>query len=159
MALKCVVHPNRSVKRFWTAKKAIAVACNAITRHGASAPAVLLGIEQCSKVQKEAKSREALAALEAAARALEDTNQLFDADAQFIQRFLFLTNIGAIAFRIIGSLGRAGKATTGAILILRELATVRLKQIVAQRAANDATLTAVRRAAANEAQFLRTGSF
>lgn len=90
--------------------------------------------------------------------AISTANELFDADALAFERFLAVTNLSAIVFRIIGGLGRAGKATAAGILVLRELASARIKEIAAQRALNDATFAIVKRAAANEAQFLRTGT-
>lgn len=158
MPIKCAYKPNRSKVRFWTAKKAIQVSCDAIQRHGASAAAILSGVQQCAGRGKDQKSDEALKAMEAAALALEQSDALFDADLAFLERFLAFTDLSAIIFRIISRLGRAGKAAVAAVLVLRELATGRVKQLAVQRAANDATLALVRRAAANEAQFLRTGT-
>lgn len=157
MPIRCVERPNRNGPRYFTADKAIAIACNAI-RHGATRAEIEAGIAQCGIGDRRPKSSDALEALAVAVTALEASNAVFDADAQALQRFLIPSLIAGIAQRLIARIPVIGPALAVTLTITREMATERLKQVAVQKAANDAALAVVRRAAANEAQFLRTGT-
>jgi hypothetical protein len=155
--LHCTVRENRSQTRIWTAKKAIQVACSAIS-HGASKSAIIAGVNQCGPGGKDAKDEEALQALIAAAQELEAANLLIDADIDFYDRFATAFVIPNFLRLILARIPRYGPALVLAASALREVAAARLTTITAQKAANEATIRILRRAAANEARFLRTGT-
>lgn len=95
-----------------------------------------------------------------AAEALDSTNSELNLDADILRRFLSVTAPLLPIVRFGARFLTKRAAVIGAALVLlREVASSRLKQIVVRQAANDATITVLRRAAANEARFFRTGTF
>ena len=70
--------------------------------------------------------------------------------------FIFIS----VSFRYVGRyLGVPGKVISIGVIALDRLAQGRLSELIVSKAANDAALAVVRRAAANEAQFaLRAGA-
>jgi len=157
MPLRCVLRPNRTGPRFWTAKNAISAACSAI-RHGANRTEIEVGIANCGTGSKRT-SDEVMEALAAAEAAMLGSNELFDADAAFLQRFLAVAQVLAVLGRLIAIIPeRRIRLAVLAIVSIRELATARLADVAVRKAANDAAIAIVRRAAANEARFRRTGT-
>lgn len=155
MPVRCVDRPNRSKPRFWTAAKVGKAACSAM-RHGATRQAIDAEIDKCGLQQRQRREFDVLQALRVAQNALTDSNSIFDADADFLKRFVTSVVVSAIVLRLIGLIPRFGKPASLALTVLRQLASARLDKITVVKAANDAAITVVRNAAANEATFLRS---
>lgn len=158
MPLKCFEKPNRTQRRKWTAKHVGQVYCIAL-RGGVPRVDLEAEIRKCVEPDKKPGSSEALEALAAAAQALEANNDMLNADAAFLERFNIFASALAVAFRLIARFARPAAVATVALPALQKLATERLGLLTERVAANDATLRVIRRAAANEANRLRTGSF
>lgn len=93
-----------------------------------------------------------------AAQALENSNAVFDADARSLNTFLALPVFGAIVLRLIARIPVAGPVLLLGLPAMRELAISRIRQIAVQKSANDQVIQIVRRVAANESRFARTGT-
>lgn len=157
MPLKCFQKPNRKEPRTWKAKNVGQVYCLAL-RGGVTRAELEAEIRKCVEPHRDPRSSEALEALLAAARALEENNVMLDADAAFLERFQALSLSMAVALRLIARFFRPAAVLTVGLPALQKLATERIQQIVVRRAANDEAVRIARRAAANEANFLRTGT-
>lgn len=157
MPLKCFEKPNRKITRFWTAEKVGQVACIALKQGHATRAQIETEIAKCASPDRK-RSSEALEALQQAEVALEANNEVLDADARSLNQFLALPLFGAIVLRLITRIPVAGPVLAVGLPLLREVATARIRQITVQKAANDRAIDIVRRAAANEARFLRTGT-
>lgn len=155
MVVRCVDRPKRSRPRSFNLRTALEAVCIAI-ENGADPEQMHAGVDRCGG--KERKQSEAAEALVAAEQALSLSNRELDADADSLHRFLNLPLASAIALRLIRLIPVGGQVLAIGIPLLRTFATERLKSIAVQRAANDAALVLVRRAAANEGVFLRTGT-
>lgn len=154
----CFERPNRSSRRVWNAKRVGQVACYAI-RDGATLAEIEAEIAKCGRPEERRKSAEAQAALEAAAEALEASNSELTLDSDVLRRFLSTTAplLPLLRFGARFLTRKMGVVGAG-IVAIRQVATARLAQITARTAANDSTIAIVRRAAANEARFLRSGT-
>lgn len=156
MPLKCFLKPNRTKPRRWSAKTVGQVYCVAL-RDGVPRVDLEREIRKCVEPDSKRDS-EAAEALAVAEQALLQNNQLLDADADSLQRFMGIPVVNAVVLRLISRIPIVGPVLAGAIPALRTYAAVRLGQTTVQKAANDAALVIVRRAAANERAFLRTGT-
>lgn len=155
MPVVCHVVPNRSKPRTWSARAVGRVYCTAL-KEGVPEAELKAAIESCDDRNRRRPKAEAAVAMEAAILALEQTDAVFDAEQTALDRMLKLLNILSLVARFIRVIPHAGaKVAAGGVIVVKELAESRLKTIVAQKAANDAALVLLRRAAANEAQFLR----
>lgn len=155
MPIRCVERPNRSHARTYKAKDVGRIYCIAI-RNGIPKLEIEQEIKKCAEVGDDERRSQAAEALAVAEQAIEANNLVLGTEIEVLQRMLSMLNIVAALGRYIVRIPLAPARVLGASAIaLQELAKARLGTIVAQRAANDAALVVVRRAAANEAQFLR----
>lgn len=157
MPLKCFFKPQRTKRRVFTAEKIGKIACELMREGSSTLAEIEAEIAKCVR-RDRSRSSDALEALEAAAVALEQNNVVIDADARSLNAFLTLPLVGRLVLALIARIPVAGPILAVGLPAIRELATVRIASITAQKAANDATLLIVRRAAANEARFIRTGT-
>lgn len=158
MPQKCYEKPNRTAPRVWTAKHVGQVACYAM-KHGATRAQIEEEIAKCGRGEKRQKSSEAQQAMEAAIEALDASDSELNLDADFAKRFLSVTAplLPIIRFGAKFLSRRIGLVGAG-IIVIREVASARLKQIAVRTAANDGVKVLLKRAAANEARFLRSGT-
>lgn len=157
MPIKCHRVENRSHPRVWTAKKVGQVFCIAL-RGGVPRADLEAEIRKCTEPDRKPGSSEAVEALIAAAQALEQNNEMINADAAFLERFnIFASSLG-VAWRLIARFFRPAAALAVTTVALEKLATARIEQLTVRKAANDVVIRIVRRAAANASNFLRTGT-
>lgn len=133
------------------------VACAAI-RHGSTRAEIEREIAKCGIGGRRtpAETQQALAVAE---QALESSNSELTLDSDILRRFVSITAPLVPIVRFGAKfLGRRIGAVAAGLIIVRQIATARLEQVVVQRAANQAALNIIRRAAANEARFLRSGT-
>lgn len=157
MPLKCFQKPNRTRVRFWNAKKVGQVACIAL-RSGASRVEIEGYIAECVGGERRNDPSEAEQALAVAEQALSQNNVVLDADADSLRRFQDLGILNPLVLRILARVPVVGPALATGIVALSRVAASQLARIAVQKAANDAALTVVRRAAANAARFRQTGT-
>ena len=154
MPLHCTIRPNRTHERHFNARAVARIYCKALS-YGVRRVDIEREVVKCSEPEKRPSS-EALEALMAAEQSLVQTDAIFEGEIEMLGRInTFVGLVAALARFLVRIPNPAAKAVGGSVLVIKELAESRLKTIVAQKAANDATLAIVRRAAANEAQFLR----
>lgn len=155
MPLRCVERPNRSKPRTFTARSVGKIYCHAV-RNGVPVVEIEQEIRKCKELEERKTDDEQQAAIEAAIAALESSNIVFGNEETTLLRMLQLLNIVAGLGRFLVRIPAAPARAVGAgAIVLKELAESRLKIIVAQKAANDATLSVLRRAAANAPSFRR----
>jgi len=155
--LKCFERPNRTRVRTWTKEHVGQVYC-IVRRQGVTKLELEKEFAKCDVPEGEKRSSEALEAMQVGIVAIEESTVILDADAAYLQRFLSLMTFAALLLRIIQKIPRVGPVVSVGLVALRELAAVRLGRITVQKAANDEALIILRRAAANEARFIRTGT-
>ncbi len=155
MPERCVQRPNRTANRPFNAHKLAKLLCSWV-REGNSRAAFEVEYEKVCPDAPRQRGSAAAEALAVAQVALEQTDALFDADLQALQRFLnvFLL-VGILNRLVLRFLGVPGKLLSVTVIIAERVAIERVKQLTVQKAANDAALEIVRRAAANEARFLQ----
>jgi len=155
MPLVCRQVPNRTTRRRFDEKKLARLLCT-VVRQGGSRALFESEFEQVCVDPESRKKSSAAEALAVAEQALDASNQLLSADMEFLTRFNLVVGLLATSARLIGRFaGLPGIAVAILTTSLREIAGVRVGQVAAQHAANDAALLIIRRAAANEARFLR----
>lgn len=155
MPQKCYFRPIRTKPRRFDEHKLAKLLCSVVRRGGSRAVFEREYEIVCPDAgrKRESAAAEALAAAE---QALVETNSLFDADAAVLQRFLIFSGFVGLAMRyIVAYAGAPGKIISAGFSGLVVAARERVEQIAVQRAANDAALAIVRRAAANEERFRR----
>lgn len=155
----CTERPNRTKPRTLDLERVAKMLCH-LTRRGATkAHFDQLYFRECPGAGRD-RTAEEERALQVAQEALESTRRFLDADAAMLERFLGVFSLFALTFRFIARfVGAPGAIVTAGIIAAESAAKARLATIVTQRAANDAALEIVRRAAANEARFaIRAGS-
>lgn len=116
--------------------------------------------EHCRAGGKRTEEPESAAeALAVAEEALSANNELLNADAVALSRFLVFFNLVALIGRLIlRYAGPVGKLVAVGTAVVQDLARGRLEQVAVQKAANDQALAIVRRAAANAERFrIRAG--
>lgn len=155
MPLKCFEKPNRERRRVWKAKNVAQVYCKAL-EGGESEAEIQKELQRCRQLRRRNPTSEAAEALAVAEQALEQNQTMINGDIDFLEQAL-------AALRILAAIGRylvripvaPARVLGGTAVVLTELGGQRLATLTVQKAANDAALAIVRRAAANEAQFLR----
>jgi len=155
--IRCTRVENRTRPRYWTAKKAGQACCYAL-KHGATREQIELEIAKCGGKEPR-RGDQAEAAYAVAEAALLASNEVFNADALYLQRFLTVTQGLVAVARIIRLIPNpVARAAALGVIAIRELASSRLKNIAGQKAANDAAINVIRRAAANAERFRQTGT-
>jgi hypothetical protein len=154
MPERCVVRPNRSEPRPFTSTKLAKLLCTWV-RQGGSRAAFELEYEKVCPDPVRRKGSAAAEALAVAEQALMSNQEFYAADLAALTRFLnVFVLVGLLNRLILRFLGVPGKLLSVAVILAERAAVQRVKDIAVQKAANDAAIEIVRRAAANEARFL-----
>lgn len=160
MTIRCVDRPNRRFPRRFDAPAAARAYCTAL-RGGATEREIDDLIEQkCPNEHRKrlrgsaANEAALLAAFQQAETALAGSNAVFDGQIEVLSLTLRILGVLALIGRFIRAIPHpAARVVGGSAVLLRQVAQQRMTQITAQKAANDAALTILRREAANASQF------
>lgn len=154
MPVICRFRPNRTKDRPFTERSAAKIICKVVRSGGSKALIDRLYLEVCPDVEERPDDAAESEALAVAEQALVQNNEMLTSDTEILQRMLQVLGILAAIGRFIVQIPiPAAKAVGGLSVALNVAARARLDQIAVQRAANDAALAIVRRAAANAASF------
>lgn len=139
MPLKCFIKPNRREPRRWTAEAAARAVCAAVNA-GESQSEIRLLMRPCVECEEPRRKKKEQAV---AQQALEQSQQVFAVADAAVAAFEIIS-------RIVGRVARfVPQARPAGLLLLaieRQLGVVR-NEIRVQRAANDAVIALLRRAA------------